>query len=78
MRRLYIVKADDKKKTFLSGNRQERTGYGDEPGRSDVSHDEPVAHGLDGTVHGHDSSSALRTHVQIVSDGAGRHLQNLR
>ena len=47
------------------------------PGASDVGHDEPVAHGLDGAVDGHDAAGALGAHVQVEGDGAGGGLEDL-
>ena len=43
----------------------------------DVSNDEPVTHGLDGAVDGHDASGALGGNVQVVGDGASGHLEDL-
>ena len=40
-------------------------------------HHQPVAEGLDGSVHAHDAAGALGRHVQVVGDGARRHLQHV-
>ncbi len=39
---------------------------------------QPGAHGLHRALHGHDAPGALGRHVQVVRDGAGRHLQHLK
>jgi len=39
---------------------------------------QPGAHGLHRALHGHDAPGALGRHVQVVRDGAGRHLQHLQ
>jgi hypothetical protein len=42
-----------------------------------IDHFKPGAHGLDGSLHGHNASGALCRYIQIVGDGPRGHLQHL-